>query len=243
MSKPTSIPSPVRRKALNQLHRIAGITAGGVLLYLLFTGIALQFTDELALGQRHISTAVVLDWYGLKAPAEVTGNGDVAFIGGQLYWRDTRIAEVSGYLGSLKRDALIVGASPGAIWFFPERQPEALEIIALRGTVSAIGAHEGRIYLLLDHQLHRLDEALLNVEAAAPVDIDWVEPDLLAPAATAVYREYFRGYLLTTERLFQDLHSGRLFGPGGVWIVNLSSLMLLVLSITGLWIWWRSRAL
>ena len=78
---------------------------------------------------------------------------------------------------------------------------------------------------------------------AAPVATDWVEPVLPPPAATAVYREYFRGYLLTTERLFQDLHSGRLFGPGGVWIVNLSSLMLLVLAITGLWIWWRSRAL
>jgi len=75
------------------------------------------------------------------------------------------------------------------------------------------------------------------------VDIEWIEPVVLAPAAAATYREHFRGYLLTTERLFQDLHSGRLFGPGGVWLVNLSSLLLIVLSITGLWIWWRSRAL
>ena len=93
MSRQTSTLSPVRRKALNQLHRVIGITAGGVLLYLLFTGIPLQFTDELALGQRHVSASTVLDWYGLNAPEEVVGNGEIAFIGGQLYWRDTRIAE------------------------------------------------------------------------------------------------------------------------------------------------------
>ncbi|MCZ6856334.1 MAG: PepSY domain-containing protein [Gammaproteobacteria bacterium] len=243
MSRQTSTPSPVRRKALNQLHRVIGITAGGVLLYLLFTGIPLQFTDELALGQRHVSASAVLDWYGLNAPEEVIGNGEIAFIGGQLYWRDTRIAEVTGYLGSLKHGSLIVGASPGALWLFAETQPHALEILPLRGIVSAIGSHDERIYLLLDHELVRVDEELLNLEAAPAVDIEWIEPVVLAPAAAATYREHFRGYLLTTERLFQDLHSGRLFGPGGVWLVNLSSLLLIVLSITGLWIWWRSRAL
>lgn len=247
MSRPISVPSPARRKALNQIHRTAGITAGGVLLYLLFTGIPLQFTDELALGQRHVSAPAILDWYGLQAPLEVLGNGDVAYIGGQLYWHEQRLGSVAGgvefngYLGSTRHARLIVGASAKRLWLFPDADPAEFESIPLAGRASAIGTAGGRIYLLVDNELKRVDAEFLNIEAAPATTVEWLRPVALPAVAAQRYRELYRRYLLTTERLLQDLHSGRLFGPAGIWIVNLAAALLIVLSITGLWIWWRSR--
>ncbi len=247
MSRSISVPSPAHRKALNQIHRSAGITAGGVLLYLLFTGIPLQFTDELALGQRHVSAPAILDWYGLQAPVEVIGNGDVAYIGGQLYWHEQRLGsidgglEFNGYLGSTRHATRIIGASARRLWRFPVAQPADFESIPLPGRASAIGTSEGRIYLLVDNEFKRVDAEFLNIEAVSATAVDWLRPVTLPPAAAQRYRERYRHYLLTAERLLQDLHSGRLFGQIGIWTVNVSTVLLIVLSITGLWIWWRSR--
>lgn len=247
MSRPISAPSPAHRKALNQIHRTAGIAAAGVLLYLLFTGVPLQFTDELALGQRHVSAPAILDWYGLQAPLEVLGNGDVAYIGGQLYWHEQRLGSVAGgvefngYLGSTRHTTLIVGASAKRLWLFPEANPADFESIPLAGRASALGTSEGRIYLLVDNELKHVDAEFLNIEAAPATTVEWLRPAALSEAAAQRYRELYRRHLLTAERLLQDLHSGRLFGPLGIWIVNLSAALLIVLSVTGLWIWWRSR--
>ena len=221
--------------------------AGGVLLYLLFTGIPLQFTDELALGQRHVRASAILDWYGLQAPPEVLGNRDVAYIGGQLYWHEQRLGSVaggvefSGYLGSTRHTNLIVGASAKRLWLFPEANPADFESIPLPGRASAIGTSAGRVYLLVDNELKRVDAEFLNIEGAPAAKVEWLRPVALQPVAAQRYRVLYRHTLLTTERLLQDLHSGRLFGTIGIWVVNLSVVLLIVLSITGLWIWWRSR--
>jgi hypothetical protein len=45
------------------------------------------------------------------------------------------------------------------------------------------------------------------------------------------------------QRVVQDLHSGRFFGSMGVWVVDLSALLLLVLALSGLWMWGVRRVL
>ena len=41
---------------------------------------------------------------------------------------------------------------------------------------------------------------------------------------------------LTLERVVLDIHSGRFFGKFGVYVVDFFSVLFLMLSITGLWI-------
>jgi len=47
--------------------------------------------------------------------------------------------------------------------------------------------------------------------------------------------------LLSIERWLQDLHSGRFFGTIGIVVLDIASALLLILAVTGLIIWWRSR--
>jgi uncharacterized iron-regulated membrane protein len=51
----------------------------------------------------------------------------------------------------------------------------------------------------------------------------------------------YRGSGLTLERILLDLHTGRLFGPAGVALINIASILLLVLIFSGI-VLWISRA-
>ena len=46
---------------------------------------------------------------------------------------------------------------------------------------------------------------------------------------------------LNWERWLQDLHSGRFFGPVGVWIMTIAGAALIVLGISGLIVWVLGR--
>jgi uncharacterized iron-regulated membrane protein len=57
----------------------------------------------------------------------------------------------------------------------------------------------------------------------------------------AVLLESFRGRGLTLERLILDLHSGRIFGAYGIYVMDAAAIVLLWLSGSGLWVWWRRQ--
>jgi hypothetical protein len=46
---------------------------------------------------------------------------------------------------------------------------------------------------------------------------------------------------LSWERLLLDLHSGRLFGQAGVWIVDAVGVLLITLASSGTLMWWFHR--
>jgi hypothetical protein len=50
----------------------------------------------------------------------------------------------------------------------------------------------------------------------------------------------YRGRVLTLERLMLDLHSGRLFGLGGTWLMDIVAALLVILAASGMWLWSRS---
>jgi len=54
-------------------------------------------------------------------------------------------------------------------------------------------------------------------------------------------RNHFRGEVLPVERVLLDLHSGRFFGKIGPWLFDIAAALLILLSLTGSWIWLRRR--
>ncbi len=55
-------------------------------------------------------------------------------------------------------------------------------------------------------------------------------------------RNTWRGTGLPLERVLLDLHSGRILGEAGVWLVDAAALLFLLLAASGLWLWGRRRA-
>ena len=51
-----------------------------------------------------------------------------------------------------------------------------------------------------------------------------------------------RGSGLPVERVLLDLHSGRIFGKPGVYVVDAAAILFLVLAASGVWLWGKRRA-
>lgn len=233
---------PGLTRQLRRLHRYAGVTAGAVLVYLLVTGLPLQF-DSLQLGGQFVSTPFILESYNLNAPAEVRFDSGIAQVGNRLFWQETQIAEAGTLLGAVGYQDLIVIGTADALFVFLPAVPEALERVDQSTPLTGIALHEDRVMLNTAGGIRQLDSALLNALPVPepPGDIEWQRPQLISGLQAEVYRSAYRQRLLSVERLLQDLHSGRAFGPLGVWIINMATLLLAGLAITGYWIWWRSR--
>ena len=53
----------------------------------------------------------------------------------------------------------------------------------------------------------------------------------------------YRGKGLSLEKLLLDLHSGRIFGGAGVYLIDLSAIIFIILAVSGWWLWLKRRAL
>jgi hypothetical protein len=235
--------SPRRDRPLNRWHRNAGIASAGVLIYLLATGIPLQFTAELDLGRRYVAAGWVLDWYGLQAPTQVRSSGGAVQVGGQLELGGRPAATLTALIGALEHGAFTVVAGRAEVLVFHSEAPEAVETIRIDGDIKRIGRAQDRLYLDIGTGLLVADSMLLDWSPAqAPASvIQWATVSTLTGVAAERHREHFRARMLTVERWLQDLHSGRFFGPTGIVIIDLSTALLLILAVTGTMLWWRFR--
>jgi hypothetical protein len=230
------------------LHRYAGIIAGAGLIYLLLTGLPLQFTTELALGSRFVQSPLILDAYNLDAPATVRFDNGVAHLGGRLYTQTGEIGPAREFLGAVRYQGLLVIATAQKVLLLSTAEPASTtdpltESLDFSSRLTGIAMHDGRILVNSRDGVLSMDEALLNVSESTTqgATVDWRAPVQLDESQAAPYRQLHRERMLTVERLLQDLHSGRAFGPAGVWVINLATVLLAALAVTGYLIWWRSR--
>jgi hypothetical protein len=215
-----------------------------VLVYLLATGVPLQYAAELDLGQRHVASEWVLDWYGLQAPDEATRSGPAVMLGGTLFLDGNEQAGLGRLVGAIPAGGILAVASPDEVWLFHPGVPDP-ERMPFGPTIARIGSLDGQVYLDTTEGLLAADGLLMNwIPTDAPAGaIEWGRVTPLSGGEAEPYRQRFRGRMLTAERWLQDLHSGRFFGTPGVIIVDAASLLMLILAGTGIVLWWRSRRL
>ena len=54
---------------------------------------------------------------------------------------------------------------------------------------------------------------------------------------------YFLGKGVSLEQFFLDLHNGNIIKGFGKWLLDIIAIFLLLISISGIWIWLRKKAL
>ena len=236
----------------HRLHRVLGASSGLILIYLVLTGLPLQFTDEMNLASRHVSNPALLDWYGLHAPDNATSSATLVHIGERLYLQSLPIAESPQFIGAVAvgdltlalvgRELLLIQSAKNQ--HLQNGQLPPIERLPLSEPGLRIGLLGNRVLIDTGAALLELDDDLLNAEPSslAATDVEWAGTRELTGPDLAAARGDYREGMLSAERLLQDLHSGRLFGTPGVWILNIGTLLLILLAITGLLIWWRTRS-
>ncbi len=242
-----------RASAWRRLHRTLGASAAAFILFMAFSGMAINHARDLGLDRQHVSQALLLHWYGLTEPegfhSYAAGDNWISFAGSNAYFNGQYVSELPNGVGAAFTGEMLIAAGSdgfllldpqgGVIEKLPWERPEA-------GPVESIGLlKNGSVIVktatgswLADAQLLQWQPVDASEGTAVPA---WSES---APEPRAIRQsviQHYRGAGLNMERLILDLHSGRIFGPAGVVVYDLLAVVVGFLAVSGLVFWFRGR--
>jgi len=219
------------------------------LLMLAVTGMLLNHTLDLSLEERHLDWPWLLDHYGV---AEVEADrvylleDNVISQFDQQVFVDARpvAKSLKPIIGGVYLDDLTVVASDDAlILLSPEGEliEEMGGAMGIPSQIQNIGLFHGLPVLQTRHGMWRGDELLEQWEQISLQGVSWSEPTSMPKMVKEDLARYFYGKGVSVERFVLDLHNGHILGKLGVWLLDFIGILLIVLSFSGLWMWFRSQ--
>jgi len=234
-------------------HRRIGITVALLVVLLSVTGIIINHGHGLGLDKSYVQNGLLLDWYGIRAPeadnAYRLNQHWVAQLGERVYFVSADAAQELPGSGGELRGALAMGevfviAREGEVILLTH-EGEIIERIGNAGGLPAglqkIGVENGALVLQAAHGFYTTDENFLDWHHTDVNGKPWVQSQPLPEQVYQRLASQYRGRGLTVERTLLDLHSGRILGDWGVWLMDAAALGMLLLSLSGTWVWWRRR--
>lgn len=233
---------------MKRWHRRIGLVAALFVIMLAATGFCLNHTAGWQWDRLVVRSPLVLRWYGIDPPGEIVGyrldQRWLSQVGGKLFFDAQPVGDCQGLLvGALRFEQQVVVACAGELILLTEAG-EVIERIggvhSLPTPVERIGAGGGR--LLLEARAKTFAVALDSLTfspAPAPGVVEWSVVRALPSSLVTALAPFAAGDSITLERVFLDVHSGRILGGWGVYLVDAMAGLFVILAVTGL-IAWRS---
>lgn len=229
-------------------HRRLGLTAAVFVLLLSVTGLLLNHASALNLDNTKIENPWILNWYGIagvdeSARAFDIGEVTVSWAGGWLFLDEKPLmGGVSELRGAVKLDLLMVLATPREFLLFTSEGElvERFLPVGFSAEIGAIGISGERLMVKAGETFYASNSEVSrwsSVEAENPT-ISWSTSVPIPAGFVPVMDTHLRGEGLPLYRIILDLHSGNFFGEVGGWIMDGAAILLLILSFSGIWIWW-----
>ena len=233
---------------LRRFHFWIGAVSALVIVLLAITGILLNHTQALKLDKRFLRSTVLLNWYGVQPPGsfnrftlnpdKIVDTGDLVFLNDRpLGWVPARVT------GAVSVEELLVISGEQELALFAS-SGELLEKVQIqgRGNIRRIGlSASGLLLIELGAQTGVYDlHAMAWVKEDAgrePELYSWSEVESIAPELEPEVLKLSMHNRVSFERFLQELHSGRIFGSLGVWIVDLVAIILLIQVLSGFILW------
>lgn len=241
-------PSPLFR-LLARWHRWAGLAAAVFLLQIALTGILINHGDVLEIDKKYVRSSTMLDWYGIGAPRVESGfrAGDrwISQVENRLYVNDREFARSEARLvAAVQHQNAIVLATRDRLYVL-DAQGGLLESLGpehgVPASIEALGRHGAELVLRAQSGDIRVDLDAFQWHAKKNTGVQWAQPEALPPALAAAVAGELRQHSLSWDRLIRDIHSGRILGAAGMWLLDVLAVLLILLSVTGVWVWWRAR--
>ena len=244
--------SPARLlRSLYIWHRYIGISTAVFVIVLTVTGLVLNHTDELELDSSYIQSDLLLDWYGIDSPGELisytSGSVSVTVVNNQVFWGNKPLSHISAPLtGLLVYRELVIIAAAGVLSLYTIRGELIEKLAHVAGVptgILAIGITAQELLAVKTAQgIYLTDDSMLEWRLADNPEVFWSEASPVPPGLKAALQAAYRGIGLPVERVLLDLHSGRILGRAGVYLVDAAAILFLLLAMSGVWLWTRRRA-
>lgn len=257
--------SPEKRIQLMQqivplvnLHRRFGLAAFIIIIVICVTGILLNHTEEFALKDRFIESHWLKSWYGIEVEGEASiypvvinqAQYHVASLEEHLYVNNQLISQNAGMIvGAVTAADLIIVSTPTDL-FLVTPQAELIEKMSLSSFIASdiekigVGA-SGLVLLSSAENVYTSRDDFLSWQPfdTQVDDAQWSEAASVSTLELEELKSHHLAKSIDWERLVLDLHSGRIFGQWGVWLYDITALVIIFLSISGCWAWYKKRQL
>ncbi len=234
---------------LHKWHRRIGLLASTFIIFLVITGIVLQHSDELGLPTKYLASSWLLNYYGIK-PNPITtyqlGNQTISHAGYNLYLSGKPIAEnVDKLYGAIYKDNQIIIATSNSLIVIDHDGNLFDEITKLDGLAEPpLGISNSANHTLIIRGISKYWESkngLFDWQEYSGPHPKWTTPSITLPALRQVIETHDMSQQISLERFLLDAHSGRFFGIYGVYVIDVAAILLMILSITGIWLWFVRR--
>jgi len=230
-------------------HRRLGLAALVLVFILSITGIMLNHTESLKLDEAPVESDLILNWYGINPRGEaINFSVDHFWISQwdqQLFFNGKSFFTHKEIIKGIVRHQDIIAIALETSVLLIDMYGEIIELIPVKthAAISHIGFINNKIALLDSlSNFYLSDTQLTHWQQQNHLATQWASPTALTDAQRSALKQAYRGLSLNLERVVLDLHSGRIFNDRwGVYIMDASALLMMLLGISGLWIWWLRK--
>jgi len=239
----------VTKKSINQIHKFTGIAVCVFLIHLSITGIFLNHTEDLGLDEKYTASPMILALYNISMPSQeesflvdnifISRFGDQVFMGNQPI-----IKSENPIIGAALSNQVLFIAFPNEMVLLTQ-EGELIERISstaeLPENIQKLGVSEDILYLNTSNQLWQSSDQGQAWELSDSDFNDWSNEVVIPDQQTKQIEMYFSGKGVSLEQFFLDLHNGNIIKGFGKWLLDIIAIFLLLLSISGIWIWLKKR--
>lgn len=234
-------------KKIVDLHRYIGLGICIFLVHLAITGIFLNHSIGLRLDKTFVTWPWLLNQYNLSVPKPANiftiGKNNFSTIDGEVFFNDKPIflAEEELLGASQNRDTFILASSStisvisndGFIINKENVLPFTIKNIGIYGDEIVINDSEDNIWS---------SESINGVwKLTENIAVEWSRKGSITPINHEKIRKYYVGDGVSLEQIILDFHSGAIFQKVGKIFFDIISILLIILSFTGIWLWTIKR--
>lgn len=240
----------IQLRSLYMWHRWIGLAAALFVVTLALTGLALNHTEELQLDASFVQSPALLDWYGIHAPENISsytaGPLIISAVGNRIYNNTTQIPGIDAPLtGAVQLGEFIVVATNDSLLLFTVNGELVEQLGSGSGVPSDIQAvgttTDNRLALRTTRGNLTTNSDFITWEKSGTARITWSRATQPGEALRTTLENSYRGNGLPLERLILDLHSGRILGNAGVYLMDAAAILCLLLAFSGVWLWGKRR--
>ena len=107
--------------------------------------------------------------------------------------------------------------------------------------IQKLGVSEDILYLKTSDLVWQSSDQAQAWELSDSDFNDWSNEVVIPDQQTKQIEMYFSGKGVSLEQFFLDLHNGNIIKGFGKWLLDIIAIFLLLLSISGIWIWLKKR--
>lgn len=229
---------------LREWHRKLGIFSALFIIFLSLSGIALNHTTLLSLSEQSITSTLLLNHYGIKPPSDIRFYQQKEWlVTEQFVWLDDKLVYESDdpviSISKFQTYRLLATTKQLVIFTDKGELVDKLDSSSdLPVPIQAMSVSENQMVLKTAHGYYQGNSDFFDWQKINTlVEPKWITSEAGTESESAAASTKYQSQFLNWERVILDAHSGRIFGDYGVILMDLVAFMLILLSISGIYMW------